>query len=250
MCILEDDTHQLVENDRVLEEWLVPLQKGFGDEEEGEDSRINKNKQIERILIISIIKNRNNKFVINEAFLNNVASSSSEVQHTESQLPTGQRSESMTLGSTDNFLPSISVHPSKTQSAAGNSEVKLERQASSEIFVKKVLVSRETTVDWNPLNEQTKYLTSNIASLSTKLESLFIQPMDKYFKNLDGIDCTIDQIENVDLFAFLSEAIMNPNGKGIKEINLNTLKETLIHMDNCIDLAQVGFFYSRTCSSR
>lgn len=238
--MLEDESGQLKAGDRVLDDWTVPLQKAVNDEDEGEESRINKNRQIERILIVSMIKNRNNKFVINEAFLNNAVSSSSEIHHTESQMPTVHRSDSVTLGSTDNLPGSASYHPSKTHSGAGN-ELKMERQASSEIFVKKSLVSRQEVIIWNEPTEQTKYLTSNIAYISSKLENQMIKPMDKYLKNLEAINKAIDEVESVDLFSHISEALMTPNGRGLKDINLNILKESLKHIENYIDLSQVHF---------
>jgi hypothetical protein len=219
----------------VVERWMVPVEKKV-EEEEVRDSKANRNKHIERILIRTIIKNRNTNFIINDEFLKNLLSSS-DTNHTESQFVTLHRSGSITLASFDGYNSSSSLQSRHQGTGSGPQE----RQESSEVFVERVRIKRNDYLNWTSLKKGKRQLTNNIACLVNRLQATMIQPMDIYFGNMAIIRSEIDLIQQVDLFSHLSQALQKPSGKGTKDINWSTMTENYSRIEAKIDSVQVDY---------
>lgn len=211
---------------------MVTIEKGE-EEEETRDSKSNRNKHVERILIRTIVKNRTTNFVINEAFFKNLLSCS-ETHQTESPFMTYPRSVSITLGSVDGQNSSSSIHRSHQAHS-----VPLEKQESSEVYLSKVLIRRTDHVNWKTLKQDKRQLTSNIACLANRLQANLIQPMDIYLGNMAIIRSEIEMIEKVDLFSHLSKALQTPSGRGITDVDWSLVKENFAHIEAKVDSVQV-----------
>jgi hypothetical protein len=222
----------------IKEEWVMVDEKTDGQQEDSKEGKISRNRLIERIFIVTLVKNSFTNLVMNPEFLAYMFTSTETQQterHSESFLPTIHRSGSMTVASTDNLTSTTFTHPQSLylQPADGH--------YASEIHVTKVLCSHEDRVNWQSLKGPSSRITANIQCVAARLQKALLQSHSNYFQHLAKINYEVTRLAGINIFRHVTASLQTRNGSGISGILQERVKEDFDKIEMVIDYVQSFF---------
>lgn len=191
----------------ICDEWLVPEERQDINVEDSREGRANRNRLIERIFIVTVVKNSFTRLVMSPEFVAGLFTSTETQQtdhHSESFMPTLQRSGSLTVASTDNLT-------SLTQTTNVYAQA-LDGQPSSELQIVKVLAKRHLDLKW-PASKLAGKSTLNVSTIAGRLHKAMPQPTGDYLRQIAEINNEVAALADVQVFKLVTERIAALGGR-------------------------------------
>lgn len=235
ICQTKSREIELDKTYQIIDEWLMvedrPELNAFEDSKEG---KANRNKLIERILIVTLVKNNFTRLVMSPEFVAGLFTTTETQQtdrHSESFIPTFHRSGSLTAASVDNLT---STQPVSVYAAV------FDNQPSSELQVVKVLTHRQEDIQW-PTSKVTSKATRNIQSMVARLQKSMVQPTGSFLHHLSRIHHEISRVAEINIFSHVTNALKKRNSLGVYSIDAYDISKDFHDLEMIIDGVQAMF---------
>lgn len=198
--------------------------------EDFKELRVNRNRLIERIFIVTVVKNSFTRFVMSPEFIASYFMTTETQQtehHSDSYQPTLQRSRSLTIASTDNLM---------------NSQINaMDGNQSTDLQTLKVLLNKTETVSWPSNSHVNRKITSNIQSVVARLQRSFPLPANLYLNQLAYLNYEVAKLVDINIFEHVVQALKTRNGQGVAGINLGILRNVFEKIKHIVDNVQTNF---------